>query len=239
VQSNHFIAGATYRFNDFQFDVEAYYKDLDGVIEFNPVPYYVKDGFLDLGLYLQGKGRMRGIDFLIQKETGIHKGWLSYSWSRSLHSFSSVEKGTYFPSLQDQPHELKLVNMVTLGKWNLSSSWMFGSGRPFPEYDVLYFKDDTGNVEDFVVMKDRKNFKRLPSYHRLDVSAAYNFQFRKFSGQAGLSIFNVYGRENVKTRRLDLPLLSSTIGADEEPLPQYRDLVLITFTPSVFLNIEF
>lgn len=239
VRSNHYIAGATYRLGVFKVDVELYYKDLEGVIEYNPIPYYVKDEFLNLELFMRGKGRMRGIDFLIQKETGMHKGWLSYSWSRSLHSFSSLEKGTYFPSLQDQPHEVKLVNMVNLGKWNLSSTWMYGSGAPFPEYDVLYFKDNEGNVEDFVVVKDRKNFKRLPSYHRLDLSAAYTFKLKYFSGQVGLSIFNVYGRKNVKTRRLNLPHLASTIGSNAEPPPQYRDLVLISFTPSVFINVEF
>jgi hypothetical protein len=60
---------------------EAYYKDVEGVVEFNPVPYFVRDSVLDQGLLINGSGRMSGIDFLFQKEIGIYKGWISYSWS--------------------------------------------------------------------------------------------------------------------------------------------------------------
>jgi ferric enterobactin receptor len=239
IQSNHYIVGATYKTEKFVIDVEAYYKDLEGVVEFNPVPYFIKDDNLDFELFLPGRGRMRGIDILIQKETGLHKGWVGYSISRSLHAFPSIAKGTFFPSLNDQPHEIKLVNMVTLGKWHLSSAWMYGSGRPFPEYEIFYFTDNDGNVEDLAVMKDRTNFSRLPDYHRLDLAGAYNFTIGKFTGQIGLSIFNVYGRRNVKTRRLSIVSLQKTIGSSAQPRPQYRDLTLIDFTPSLFFNVQF
>jgi ferric enterobactin receptor len=239
VESNHYVLGATYRAGDFLFDIEAYYKDVEGFVEFNPVPYFVKEGFLDAGLFVNGKGRMSGIDFLVQKETGIYKGWLGYSWSRSLQSFPNVNDGAFYPSLQDQPHEIKWVNMLRLGQWDLSSSWVYGSGRPYPEYKVTYFEDSNGNVEDFVVTKDGTSYNRLPAYHRLDIAAAYNFSFGKMYGQVGLSIFNVYGHENIKTRKLSIPFLERTLQTPDQPLPEYRDLVLISFTPSVFLNIGF
>ncbi|HEX6889450.1 MAG TPA: TonB-dependent receptor, partial [Chryseolinea sp.] len=57
VESNHYIAGATYRLKGFLFDIEGYYKDVEGVVEFNPVPYFVKDGVLDQGLLINGSGR--------------------------------------------------------------------------------------------------------------------------------------------------------------------------------------
>lgn len=241
VSSHHYILGGSYKVGNFLFDMEAYYKDLEGVSEFNPVPFFVKDQLLNLELFLNGKGRMRGIDFLIEKESGKHKGWIGYSFSQSLHSFPSVDQGTYYPSPYDQPHEFKTVYMVTLGKWDLSANWIYGTGRPYPEYDVLYFRDGGGAVEDFVVLKDRTNFKRLPDYHRLDIAGAYNFRFGKFSGQTGLSIFNVYARENVKTRKLNIEPFKNALGSTSLvlPTPTYRDLVLIGFTPSVFVSISF
>ena len=239
VESNHYIAGATYRLGNFLFDVEGYYKDVEGVVEFNPVPYFVKEGVLDQGLIINGRGRMSGIDFLIQKEAGIYKGWLAYSWSKSLHSFPSFEDGAFFPSLQDQPHEIKLVNMLRLGHWDLSFSWIYGSGKPYTKYNITYFTDVNGNVEDFVVTKDQRNSSRLPAYHLLDVSASYNFSMGKVNGQVGLSIFNVYGRENVKTRKLSIPFLERTIQTPNQPEPEYRDLALIGFTPTFFLNVGF
>ena len=239
VESNHYIAGATLRLKGFTFDVEGYYKDVEGVVEFNPVPYFVKDGVLDQGLLMNGSGRMSGIDFLVQKQLGKYKGWISYSWSKSLHSFPSIEDGTFYPSLQDQPHEFKLVNMLRLGRWDLSCTWLYGSGRPFPEYNITYFTDSNGNVEDFVVSKDLKNYSRLPAYHRLDVSASYNFFIGKTFGEIGLSIFNLYDHQNVKTRKLSIPFLERTLQTPDQPLPEYRDLQLIGFTPTFFLIVGF
>ena len=239
VESNHYIAGITYRLNGFLFDVEGYYKDVEGVVEFNPVPYFVRDSVYDQGLLINGRGRMSGIDFLIQKEVGIYKGWISYSWSKSLNSFPSIDNGTYYPSLQDQPHEVKLVNMLRLGRWDLSCTWIYGSGKPFPQYHITYFTDANGDVEDFVVTKDQTNYSRLPAYHRLDVSASYNFLIGKAFGQIGLSVFNVYDHENVKTRKLSIPFLERTLQTPDQPLPEYRDLQLIGFTPTFFLIVGF
>ncbi|MEL7004442.1 MAG: hypothetical protein AAFN93_17155 [Bacteroidota bacterium] len=128
--------------------------------------------------------------------------------------------------------------MFKLGKWNLSSSWIYGSGRPFPEFNVFYFTDDNGLVNDFAVVKDRRNEARLPDYHRLDLSAAYNFKLNDVNGQVGLSIFNAYGRRNIKTRKLNIADLQQAIGTTNQPIPSYRDLVLIDFTPSLFINLS-
>jgi hypothetical protein len=239
VESNHYIAGATLRLNGFLFDVEGYYKDVEGLVEFNPVPYFVDDDIIDQGLLVNGSGRMSGIDFLFQKEVGIYKGWIAYSWSKSLQSFPSVDDGTFYPSLQDQPHEVKLVNMLRLGRWDLSCTWVYGSGKPYPKYDIVYFTDGNNNVVDLAVIKDHKNDDRLPAYHRLDVSASYNFLLGKAFGQIGLSIFNVYDRENVKTRKLSIPSLERTLQTPNQPAPEYRDLELLGFTPTLFLNVGF
>lgn len=239
VESNHYIAGATLRLNGFLFDVEGYYKDVEGVVEFNPVPYFVDEGILDQGLLVNGRGRMSGIDFLLQKEVGIYKGWISYSWSKSLHAFPSIENGTFYPSLQDQPHEVKLVNMLRLGRWDISCTWVYGSGKPYPTYDIVYFTDANNNVVELAVVKDQKNYERLPAYHRLDVSASYNFLMGKAFGQIGLSIFNVYDRDNVKTRKLSIPFLERTLQSPDQPAPEYRDVLLLGFTPTLFLNVGF
>lgn len=239
VASNHYIAGASYKIDDFILDVEAYYKDVSGLVEFDLAPFFISEDFLDFGLLSGGTGRQTGLDVLIQKETGKHKGWISYSLSKSEQSFQEVDRGAYYPSLQDQRHEVKFVNMLTLGKWNLSSSWIYGSGRPYPRFDVLYFTDDSGLVNDFAVVKDQRNDVRLPDYHRLDLSAAYNFTFNDLRGQFGLSIFNAYGRGNIKTRKLNISELQQTLGTTNRPEPSYRDLVLIDFTPSLFVNLSF
>nr|WP_281349584.1 TonB-dependent receptor [Fulvivirga aurantia] len=239
VKSKHHVIGATYQNNGFLVDLEAYYKDLSGIVEFNLVPFFVKEESLDLGFLVGGEGRMRGIDLMVQKEIGKYKGWVSYSLSRSLQSFPAVEKGIFYPSLQDQTHEINIVNMATLGRWDVSAAWIYGSGSPYREYDVLYFTNDQGTVEDFIVVKDRTAIVRLPDYHRLDLSVAYDLNFKKGSGQVGMSIFNSYARKNIKTRKINISELQKAIGTKNQPLPTYRDQILIGFTPSFFVNFTF
>ncbi|NPD48053.1 TonB-dependent receptor [Lentimicrobium sp. S6] len=54
-----------------------------------------------------------------------------------------------------------------------------------------------GTSADFINVSV-KNGNRLPAYHRLDLSANYNFTFGKNSpASIGFSIFNAYNRSNV------------------------------------------
>jgi len=239
VKSKHYVAGLTYQKNGLIIDLEAYYKDLSGVVEFNLAPYFISEESLDFGFLAGGEGRMRGIDLMIQKELGKYKGWISYSLARSFQSFPSVDNGTYYPSLQDQSHEVNVVNMLKTGRWDFSAAWVYGSGTPYAQFDILYFTDDSGTIEDFILVKDRKNTSRLPTYHRLDLSCAYDLNLKKGSGQIGLSIFNAYGRKNIKTRKVNISELQQTIGTQNQKVPTYRNLQLIGFTPSLFINFTF
>lgn len=241
VESNHYIAGFTYQIGSLLLDVEGYVKDLNGLVEFNLVPFYISDDLDDVGFLFDGNGRMRGIDFLVQKEIRNYKGWVAYSWSKSEQAFDQINDGTYYPSLQDRRHEFKFVNMYNLGKWRFSASWIFGSGRPFAEFDVGFLADDTGIITDFAVVKTNTNLQRLPDYHRLDLSASYDLKLGNNKGQVGVSVFNAYGRKNIKSRKPNIAKLQSAIGSSAIAPPEltYRDLVLIGFTPSVFINFQF
>ena len=134
---------------------------------------------------------------------------------------------------------MKIVNMFRLGHWDLSCTWVYGSGKPYPTYDIIYFTDANDNVVELAVVKDQKNYERLPAYHRLDVSASYNFLMGKAFGQIGISVFNVYDRENVKTRKLSIPFLERTLQSSGQPAPEYRDVLLLGLTPTLFLNVGF
>ncbi|MEM7107489.1 MAG: TonB-dependent receptor [Bacteroidota bacterium] len=239
VESDHLIGGFTYECNGFLLDIEGYVKDLNGLVEFNLVPFFNSDNLDDVGFLVNGSGRMRGLDFLVQKEVGKYKGWIAYSWAKSEQSFAQVNDGEYYPSLQDRRHELKFINIFNTGRWHFSSSWIYGSGRPYAEFEVSYLTDDNGLVTDFAVAKTNTNAARLPDYHRLDLSVAYDFSWNDNRGQAGLSVFNVYGRRNLKTRRLNVAELQAALETTNQPEATYRDLVLIDFTPSIFVNFTF
>lgn len=212
-RTDHYVAGMTWKNDAFTFDCEFYYKKSIGVVD---------------NRLRDGTNITTGADIIIQKTTGIHKGWLSYSLLHSRQSFSNFENAKFFPSLQDQRHEIKIVNMITLGKWNFSTTWIYGSGKPYQTYTLEYNKKDVSNE-----LRDYRNSARLPAYDRLDITASYKVKLRKSTNiEVGLSIFNVYNKKNFKNRRV---ITSGLLASSYD----YVNLNLMDFTPSLFLNISF
>ena len=248
VFSKHFVGGFTYETNGFLFDVEAYHKDTEGITDFLPSVKITSNGEDQfVNVYLAGTSVAKGVDFLLQKKTGKHTGWLSYSLSKVENSFPGLNRGRPFAARQDQRHEIKLVNMMSVGRWDLSSTWVYGSGKPYsdPGEGSPLITLDSLNID--YVAADNINTKRLPAYHRLDLAAAYNFNMGKGKAQFGLSIYNVYGRKNVKYKRfssLDIDEIANetsfrSASFDDEPRYVESDVLLLGFTPNVFFNLRF
>ncbi|MCK5455708.1 MAG: TonB-dependent receptor, partial [Melioribacteraceae bacterium] len=75
-----------------------------------------------------------------------------------------------------------------------------------------------------------KNANRLPDYHRLDLSITYSFKVRKsYSGDFGLSIYNLYDYTNVWYREYDL---------DTTPIV-ITDVTMLGITPTLFIKVYF
>lgn len=198
--SQHFIAGLSYETPTFLFDVEAYYKTLDGLSEYTT--RFVTNGFgpnrsLDYEeLFYQGTGTAKGLEFLIQKKVGRLTGWLGYTLGEVNYDFPAFGE-TSFPANQDQRHELKLVGNYKLGVFDLSATFVFATGKPYTAptgYYELTLLDGTKTA--YFDVSD-KNALRLPNYHRLDISATYNFNMGNSKASLGCSVFNLYNRKNV------------------------------------------
>ena len=156
---------------------------------------------------------------------------MSYSLSEVENTFNTLNQGNPYPASHDQRHEINLVNTVKLGRWDLAGTWIYGSGRPFT-------MPDEENPLDNLFDRENVNQHRLPSYHRLDLTAKYNFNLGFMSGDLGVSILNVYNRKNVKLRRfavLDQPVDAS----DSIPEVSALDLQLLGITPNIFFNLRF
>ena len=115
-----------------------------------------------------------------------------------------------YPPHFDRRHNVNLVTSYAFGKglnWEVDARWNYGSGFPFTQtqgfYELLDFQGNlntdyttaNGNVG---VLYGKLNDKRLPAYHRFDISVK-----RKFAiGENGLlevngGITNIYNRQNV------------------------------------------
>lgn len=241
VSSSSTAVGFTYERDNFLIDMEVYNRNTDGILEYVPRLTNIQPGTIATNdVYYEGTNTAKGLEVLLQKKTGKHAGWLSYTLSKSENKFQELNRGSLFPSQYDQRHELKLVNMIELGNWELSANWIYGSGKPFTPASGAYTITLLDDTEVSLVNYSDINAARLPSYHRLDVSATYNFKIGNSKAQIGGSILNVYGRENVKFKKL-VPVYfdDESNRIDEIPSYELRDVKLLGFTPNIYFNIKF
>ena len=134
------------------------------------------------------------------------------------------------------------MHLLDLSKWKLSGTWVYGSGTPFLAPEINFIRNGQNDIINYEIINTNKTIERLPAYHRLDLSAALKFSNENVKGEFGLSILNVYSRVNIQSKRLKTDELDDLInGAPGAQLPQnlYRDLVLLDFTPSIFINLFF
>ncbi|NDE94780.1 MAG: TonB-dependent receptor, partial [Proteobacteria bacterium] len=195
-KSSHFILGTTHYVGNYNFNIELFHKKYEGLSEFTQQtrPIRNEDG-TGLTLILEqefhtGSGTASGVELFLQKNIGDLTGWIGYTFSEVIYDFPTVSDTTYFAD-QDATNEFKTVLMYRWGDWDLASTFIYATGRPYTE--VLGVVEDTFPPTYEV---GAKNDLRYDDYHRLDLSFTYNFSRRGLDGQAGLSIFNLYDRKN-------------------------------------------
>ena len=225
-KASHFVLGATHLIGGYSANVELFHKEYDGLSEFTQQIRPIRDengGGAILTLeqdFHTGNGSASGVELLLQKNVGAFTGWTGYTFSEVMYDFPTVSDTPYFAD-QDTTHEFKTVLMYSWRGWDLASTFIYATGRPFTE--VLGVADDTFPATYEV---GDKNDERYEAYHRLDLSATYNFQLLGGEAQAGLSLFNVYGRENEWYTEYDL-----VEGEILETKVNFRG-----FTPSLFVT---
>ena len=194
----HYISGLSYETNNYLFSVEAYYKKLDNISQYTERYTADVNSINYSSNFYTGSGHSRGIEFMAQKSAGKFTGWVSYTLAKTMNNFA-VYSATDYPADQDVNHEFKAVGMYKYKHWDFAATWIYASGKPYTApggtYSVTLLDGTTQNY--FTVTS--KNSLRLPDYHRMDVSVNYHFynEAKKDIGYIGLSLFNVYARNNV------------------------------------------
>ena len=201
--AQHSVLGVSYETQRFLFDLEGYYKSLDGVTQFSTRSRRGPgQAFTDL--FFSGTGVAKGVELLVQKKAGPLTGWVSYSLSRVEYDLDGFNNGEPFAASHDQTHELKTVGIYQLGPWTFSGTWVYGSGRPFTEPESEYVVELLDGTSFSYIHVGGKNAERLPAYHRLDLGATRRFESDRFFYELNVSAFNTYGRNNVWYRKFDL-----------------------------------
>ena len=196
-EATHLIGGASYERGDLLVDVELFTKDLTDLTQFAPRFAAASDDLDYNAFFYRGTGTARGTELLVQKRSGRHTGWASYTLSSVEESFPELQAAP-FPATHDQRHEMKLVNLYRMGDWHLSQTWIYASGKPYTEpVGLETVERPFGGTIDRVVAGP-KNGGRLPAYHRLDVAINREFHVQNsMRGVFSVTLFNLYNRTNV------------------------------------------
>lgn len=179
--------------NDYDFSIEAYYKDLRDVTDFVDGADLLFQENIETQV-VQGNGRAYGMEFQINKNTGNLRGWLSYTLARSERKILGINNNKYYPSNNDQLHEVSVVGLYKLNKrWEFGANFVYGSGKPVT-YPTGKFEQNGLVVADY----DGRNGNRLPAFHRLDLSATL-YPKKGNRGTWIFSLANAYNRQNAAT----------------------------------------
>lgn len=157
--------------------------------------------------FLIESGKSYGVDVLLKYSKNRLFLWGVYSYGKSTRWDGFV---TYAPVF-DRRHNVNLVGSYAFGKkkdLELNVRWNFGSGLPFTPTSGYYQTESfgqgvtsdytTSNSTGVGVLLGEFNSKRLPTYHRLDITVKKQFKFKnKTELEIIAAVTNAYNRKNI------------------------------------------
>jgi hypothetical protein len=180
--------------NMYETSLEVYYKDMQNQIEYKEgyTPNTLED---TENFFTFGKGWSYGAEFFVNKTRGKLTGWIGYTLSWTWRRFANLNFGDKYPAKYDRRNDMSIVAMYELNKkWKLAATFVYGSGNAATLPQRFYIVG--GNLTQEY---SRINEYRLPSYHRLDLSAILTpkkNENRKWKSEWVFSIYNAYSRQN-------------------------------------------
>ncbi|MDY8134894.1 TonB-dependent receptor [Aquimarina sp. 2201CG5-10] len=251
LSSNQISGGLLYHYKNFNVDVDAYYKELDGLTTFT-------SGFSNpLENLEEGKSTIKGLDLLLKYRWNNYKIWAGYTYNDITFQFPNLQDTPFkFPGNNDITHQFRISNTLQLEKWQFSLGWQFRTGKPITPVNSYEIKIDADGENAGVVNFGPVNSDKLPDFHRLDASILYDFNIKsgnaKLKSQIGLSFLNIYNRIKplnliYKAERKPLDdggiAVEGTDGSSPEELEVILEQVIqrfsLGFTPNAVFRIYF
>ncbi len=218
--ADQYSTGIIYKTKPFLIDVDFYYKKLNGITS-------MSFGFLHNfdSAVQNGEGYTKGIDLLLQRSAATWRIWATYSYQDSQNRYERLNDNRYFPISSDLRHAFSLSYYKKWGDFSISTGWFLHTGRPYSELNA------ENEIAEF-------NRKRLPTYHRLNISGAYQFQKSDtWNGRIGFAIYNVYDNQTVISKEYERQY--GTIGDFVNSGYKVRNYRSLGITPNLFFRISF
>lgn len=219
-RAKQYTSGIIFKKNNWLLDVEAYYKNITGITSFTLGFLGQNDNNIQYG-----KGFTKGVDLLLQKSSATWRAWLTYTYQDSQNRFDLLNDHRYFPSGADIRHHFTMAFNKKWKRFLVTAGWFWHSGKP---YSVI---DNDGDIVSY-------NTKRLPDYHRLDVSAVYQFETARGNHlKVGVSVYNLYNRSSLLSKELERQY--GNLADFSNPRYAGREFYTLGIMPNVFVRFAF
>lgn len=173
LRSVHHVFEINFSQNNFIFNLQTYYKKIEGLARYMRYRKIVPPGIY------HGYGRSYGLDITIKKQYKGSSAWLAYSLGKTEEVFDYYPDGQYRRAPQDQRHELKAALILSFNPVFVSADYVYGSGFP-------------------ASISQQGRTQADEPYHRVDMALSYRFLSKKIKAEAGLSVMNVFNTQNIK-----------------------------------------
>jgi len=185
----------------YSLELESFYKKIENRLDYIDGADLIANNAIEQ-VVLNGRARAYGLEMLLRKNEGKLNGWIAYTLSRSEQQTpgrnnieTGINNGEWYKTGWDKLHNLSVTGMYKLNdKWSFSSIFTLQSGQPVTFPNGQYqFQGIT------VPSYGLRNENRLPTYHRLDISATLvpnSNKNRKWQAEWVFGIYNLYSRQN-------------------------------------------
>ena len=188
---------------DFSLETELFYKDVKNRIDYINGANLVANNEIET-VILNGKSRAYGLEFMLKKNEGKLRGWLAYTLSKSEQLTSGrnssepgINNGNWYNTPYDKTHDLSINTSYELStRWKFNSNFLLQTGQP-TNYPVGQYEFQGLNVP--IYNDNLRNTDRLPTYHRLDLSATLTptkNNHKDIQAEWVFGIYNIYNRKN-------------------------------------------
>ena len=182
-------------------ETEVFYKDVQNRIDYIDGADLIANDAIEQ-VILNGEARAYGWELLLRKNSGKFKGWLAYTLSKSEQRTqgrnsreTGINLGQWYNTPYDKTHDISINASYELSaKWKFGTNFLFQTGQP-TNFPVGQFEFQGIVVPTYGF----RNEQRLPSYHRVDISATLTpkrNKGRKWQSEWVFSVYNVYNRRN-------------------------------------------
>jgi len=208
--------------------LEIYYKNMQNQIDYKSGADLILNKYVESQIVF-GRGFAYGAEAMIKYDFKKVKGWVAYTWSRSQRKFDDIDQGKLFYAKQDRTHEVSVVAMYDVTKKiNLSATWVFYTGNAVTFPSGRYYVD--GKI---VPLYTSRNGYRMPTYHRLDISATFQLKKKgRLEHDINVSIYNTYNRANAYS-------INFRQNADDPTKTEAVKLTLFKIVPSISYDFKF